>query len=97
LWVQDKKFEKLRDQYEYDALRQIGQNLDIALSSTSGEEVLKHIESKNENLTEYDEAINKARQAAALKKRDKWKYASNEPFFHEASWHTKPSYYESKL
>ncbi|CAG8818102.1 975_t:CDS:2, partial [Cetraspora pellucida] len=91
----DKKFEKLRDQYKYDTLRQISQNLNIALNSASGKEVIKHIESKNKGLTEYDKVINKARQAAASKRRDKWKYTSNEPFFREASGHTRPRYYES--
>ncbi|CAG8686982.1 14590_t:CDS:1, partial [Cetraspora pellucida] len=40
----DKKFEKLRNQYEYGTLRQIGKNLDITLNSASREEALKHIE-----------------------------------------------------
>ncbi|CAG8614978.1 18326_t:CDS:1, partial [Acaulospora morrowiae] len=38
----DRKFEKLRDQHEYDTLRSIGQELDLALNTTSGTEALQY-------------------------------------------------------
>ncbi|CAG8788574.1 12712_t:CDS:1, partial [Acaulospora morrowiae] len=96
----DRKFEKLRDQHEYDTLRSIGYELDLALNTTSGTEALQYIEnartmskermivlnvaseygwdvaaelpqSKNKNMIEYSEAIEKAKQAASLKKSNK--------------------------
>ncbi|CAG8698779.1 8758_t:CDS:2, partial [Acaulospora morrowiae] len=40
----DRKFEKLRDQHEYNTLRSIGQELDLALNTTSGTEALQYVE-----------------------------------------------------
>lgn len=39
------KFERARDQFEYNALCAIGNDLDLALSASTGDEVIRHIES----------------------------------------------------
>ncbi|CAG8456264.1 655_t:CDS:2 [Acaulospora morrowiae] len=108
-WL-DRKFEKLCDQHEYDTLWSIGQELDLALNTTSGTEALQYVEnartmskermvvlnvaskygwdiaaelpqSKNKIIFEYSEAIEKAKQAASLKKSSKQKYLEEKQFF----------------
>ncbi|CAG8649586.1 11555_t:CDS:2 [Acaulospora morrowiae] len=72
---QKHKFEKSRDQHEYDALRKIGKELDLAMESHSTMEVVDHINNAREiasnrifTLRGKDLLIEKAKTLVEVKK-----------------------------
>ncbi|CAG8758524.1 12858_t:CDS:2, partial [Racocetra fulgida] len=96
----EQNFEKQRDQHEYDTIRAIGKELDLALNALSVDEALEYIESakkrvkdrlttlrvvkkygwdvavelplsKDDDFVEQREAIEKAQQIAATKRKGK--------------------------
>ncbi|CAG8516528.1 17148_t:CDS:2 [Cetraspora pellucida] len=58
----DVKFERARDQFEYNALCAIGNDLDLALSATTGEEAIHHIESARTRMLDRMVVLNVAHE-----------------------------------
>ncbi|CAG8463413.1 13701_t:CDS:2 [Cetraspora pellucida] len=56
------KFERSRDQFEYNALCVIGHDLDLALSASSGEEAIQHIENARAKTLDRIVVLNVARK-----------------------------------
>ncbi|CAG8442054.1 2912_t:CDS:2 [Cetraspora pellucida] len=71
------KFERSRDQFEYNALCAIGHDLDLVLSALLAVELPQ---SKHEELSAYSETIEQAKQAASIKQ-GKRKYVNDRQFF----------------
>ncbi|CAG8490965.1 11008_t:CDS:2 [Cetraspora pellucida] len=116
----EERFERSRDQHEYNLLRSIGRDLDLGMNSTSTNEAVTYIEtvrkkvkdqmimlkvakkygwdvavellqSAEEELTNYTEIIDRARQAAATKKKSRPYDTSERKQFFRA-----PLYYNSE-
>ncbi|CAG8805002.1 334_t:CDS:2, partial [Racocetra fulgida] len=88
-------------QFEYNALCAIGNDLDLALSASMGDEAIRHIENAKAKTLDrmvvlnvareyaYGEMIEQARQAANLKQRRKRKYVNKKWFFQENDFYKK--------
>ncbi|CAG8608588.1 8326_t:CDS:1, partial [Cetraspora pellucida] len=58
----DVKFKRARDQFEYNALCAIGNDLDLALSATTEEEAIRHIDSARTRTLDRTVVLNVARE-----------------------------------
>ncbi|CAG8729887.1 17827_t:CDS:2, partial [Racocetra fulgida] len=58
----DVKFERSRDQFEYNALCAIGNDLDLALSASTGDEAIRHIENARAKTLDRTVVLNVARE-----------------------------------
>ncbi|RIB30179.1 hypothetical protein C2G38_2279261 [Gigaspora rosea] len=56
------KFKRARDQFEYNALCAIGNDLDLALSASTGDEVIHHIESARTKTLDRTVVLNVAKE-----------------------------------
>ncbi|CAG8668810.1 22658_t:CDS:2 [Gigaspora rosea] len=56
------KFERARDQFEYNALCAIGNDLDLALSASTGDEIIRHIESARTKTLDHTVVLNVAKE-----------------------------------